>query len=411
MLSSDPILSVHCREHLPTDDEVRKTSLLLASRPSLQEAFERTVRIANDTYATLERWIFVTKVEGHCGDDVAIQTVEALEKCLEARRRLSMDSILRHPPFDHTFLQLFTKVLPLGFHGVTRDGNPVVIIRYGAVDTTRLSDLWQRGQAQAIDGANAFTMCFIRCVPEYVTRVLMFDESLRQGRTVDRIVAVIDVGGVGRNHWQNCFLRFVQQYVQFSGPIYPEIITRIYITTAPWIVSNVCWPVIKKFLTKVQGMKVSILDARQTAGTMPEVVRSDMLPPFLGGTCACRECARGALRDGGSMARWERQMGAPWRRALSEDADAETRDMSKSSKTWRCCGCIFSRSGAKDSTLVQRKRAETDHLDECSQVLEEKKYEDVAGDETRMLLLTHPGLVCLALVVVAVFLVVLFYGR
>eukprot|EP00928_Gymnodinium_smaydae_P006397 TRINITY_DN12259_c0_g1_i2.p1 TRINITY_DN12259_c0_g1~~TRINITY_DN12259_c0_g1_i2.p1 ORF type:complete len:328 (-),score=33.74 TRINITY_DN12259_c0_g1_i2:103-1086(-) len=217
MLSSDPILSVHCREHLPTDDEVRKTSLLLASRPSLQEAFERTVRIANDTYATLERWIFVTKVEGHCGDDVAIQTVEALEKCLEARRRLSMDSILRHPPFDHTFLQLFTKVLPLGFHGVTRDGNPVVIIRYGAVDTTRLSDLWQRGQAQAIDGANAFTMCFIRCVPEYVTRVLMFDESLRQGRTVDRIVAVIDVGGVGRNHWQNCFLRFVQQYVQFSG--------------------------------------------------------------------------------------------------------------------------------------------------------------------------------------------------
>eukprot|EP00928_Gymnodinium_smaydae_P006398 TRINITY_DN12259_c0_g1_i3.p1 TRINITY_DN12259_c0_g1~~TRINITY_DN12259_c0_g1_i3.p1 ORF type:complete len:337 (-),score=35.12 TRINITY_DN12259_c0_g1_i3:29-1039(-) len=336
MLSSDPILSVHCREHLPTDDEVRKTSLLLASRPSLQEAFERTVRIANDTYATLERWIFVTKVEGHCGDDVAIQTVEALEKCLEARRRLSMDSILRHPPFDHTFLQLFTKVLPLGFHGVTRDGNPVVIIRYGAVDTTRLSDLWQRGQAQAIDGANAFTMCFIRCVPEYVTRVLMFDESLRQGRTVDRIVAVIDVGGVGRNHW---------------------------------------------------------------------------LPPFLGGTCACRECARGALRDGGSMARWERQMGAPWRRALSEDADAETRDMSKSSKTWRCCGCIFSRSGAKDSTLVQRKRAETDHLDECSQVLEEKKYEDVAGDETRMLLLTHPGLVCLALVVVAVFLVVLFYGR
>lgn len=361
MIRTDPILSVHCSHLLPTASEVAKASELLLEQPDLLDAFERRVRIAGDTKASLARWVWCAKIVGHHGDTAASLALDAVRAGLDVRQKLDLDSILRSPPFDYTFLQMFTEVLPLGYHGVTKEGNPVLIIRYGAVDTVRLAELWERGAACSVGGANAFTMCFIRCVPEYVTRVLMFEESERQGRTVDRIVAIIDVDGAGRRHWHGCLRSFVQQYVQFSGPVYPEVISRVFVTNAPKLVSNVCWPIVKTLLTTVQGLKVSFFSASQTSGAMRQIISGEMLPPFLGGSCTCSECLSGPLKDGGSMAIWERKVGLPWRSStVLGKAPPPDIQATQPRKRWRsCCSMCMGedspirRAAPSDCTLDQ----------------------------------------------------------
>jgi len=340
MLRQDPIICALRANLLPTESEARRTAQLLNSQPALKEAFVNTVEIARDEEASLARWIFVAKMEGHHGDGAAREALNALHLCLLQRNKYGLDSLLRQPPFDNSYLELFRSVLPLGFHGVTRDGNPVLIIRYGAVDTNLLASMWTRGETAAVDGINAFTMCFVRCVPEYVTAVLMNEETERQQCTVDRMIAVIDVGGVGWEHWQGCLRSFVQQYMRVTGSVYPEIIAKVFVANAPWFVANICWPVVKSFLPAITGLKVSVLNSRRTGTALRELIRSDQLPRILGGTCNCEECVIGPLLKGGSMGLWEDRIGAPWRadgNAAAYIAQDTSLGVSSKNRGWRSC--------------------------------------------------------------------------
>jgi len=127
----------------------------------------------------------------------------------------------------------------------------------------------------------------------------------------------------------------------------------VFVTNAPWFVSNICWPVIKTFLPTVTGMKVSILNARQTSGAVLKAVRSELLPPFLGGSCGCKECMSGALRDGGSMAAWELQIGVPWRTSGSVDRPAAQTVATQ--RRWRFC-CMDFGSTDRDGSPGARSR-------------------------------------------------------
>lgn len=310
MLSSDVLLHEHCPELFPLTSEVLKTSVLLASRPALRSKFEDLL-IGSDANAALARWVWVAKVEQNRDEKAADRAIELFEECLKRRDELHLDSLLRTPPFDYTFISRFAQVLPISFHGLSKDGNPVAIIKYGDADTAALDEMWAQGEELSVDGCNAFTLCFIRSVPEYVTRVLMNEESIRQGRTVDRIHAIIDVNNVSMAHFNGCLRPFVQQYATNSRQVYPEIISRVFITRSPWIVSNVAWPVVQWFFNRLTVAKVQLLDVDNTVTVLPKYIDVETLPPFLGGTCTCLSCTSGVM-DGGAMADWERKERLPW---------------------------------------------------------------------------------------------------
>lgn len=302
MLCSDPILSTFCPELLPTPDEVTSAMTLLSARPDLQERFQRSVRIAGDSPSSMARFVWSAKLEGSKGKSAADHALEHLEKCLEGRLSVGLDTIL--DTFDFEFAKVFSSVLPLTWHGVSREGNPILIVRFGAADPRRIDDLWRRGAAQSVNGINGFTLCFIRCVPEYVSRVLFNEESKRQGRTVDRILAVIDLAGVSVAHSRGCLLDFVKQYCKFSGPVFPELISRGILVNSPRFVADFVWPLVRITLWEVTRQKFSLASSKNSEAELLKHIAAETLPSYLGGRCNCEECASVKLR-GGAFGIWE----------------------------------------------------------------------------------------------------------
>merc|ERR1719442_378217 len=91
--------------------------------------------------------------------------------------------------------------------------------------------------------------------------------------------------------------------------LFPETLHCTIVANVPWIVAWNAWPVIRRLLHPVTRAKVLFLHAGDVRQKLLELVDSDSLPPYLGGSCRCNECASGQLR-GGSMRAWEEAEGA-----------------------------------------------------------------------------------------------------
>jgi len=237
-----------------------------------------------------------------------------------------MDTLLPTGPFPADFRDLYTSVVPFSFHGVDKQGHPIYIARYGGVEMSAFMKLWNQGQElqKACDLAvNAVILYHLRAM-EYVTKVVMAEESERQGRVVDRMLVVMDWGGVGLQHINGTLKEFLGGIAKESTPLFPETLHATVLANMPWLVSNAVWPIAKSFLHPVTQKKFNVLtSAKDLSAKMLELVDADNVPPYFGGNCSCAEC-RGGKLYGGSLRHWEKDQAAlsPESAKMQEGAEA-----------------------------------------------------------------------------------------
>eukprot|EP00933_Yihiella_yeosuensis_P054635 TRINITY_DN53138_c0_g1_i1.p1 TRINITY_DN53138_c0_g1~~TRINITY_DN53138_c0_g1_i1.p1 ORF type:complete len:323 (-),score=50.60 TRINITY_DN53138_c0_g1_i1:74-949(-) len=141
---------------------------------------------------------------------------------------------------------------------------------------------------------------------EYLTKVVMAQESERQGRVVDRILVIADMDGLSTQHWNESVKEFMKCIAKESRFLFPETMHSTVVANVPWLLAKAVWPIVRMFLHPVTQSKFVFASAGDVQSRLLELVDSSNLPPFLGGSCCCQECLSGNLR-GGSMQKWEEE--------------------------------------------------------------------------------------------------------
>eukprot|EP00927_Polykrikos_kofoidii_P050530 TRINITY_DN44427_c0_g1_i1.p1 TRINITY_DN44427_c0_g1~~TRINITY_DN44427_c0_g1_i1.p1 ORF type:complete len:450 (+),score=68.23 TRINITY_DN44427_c0_g1_i1:83-1432(+) len=369
MLKDDPIVRKFSH-FLPTVEEVRLARALLASpaERELQQAFCETVQIGGDSVtddareeAAIWRFCWQARQEGRRDHACAELTVEQMRQCVACREAFGLNTILRGGPFSSKFGQLYRDTVPFSIHGRDRLGHPVVIFRYGAVDISLLQRLWAEGESLMrstglpVNGVILFHMRIM----EYLTKVVMAEETKRLGRVVDRSLVIIDLEGLSLRHLDKTLKAFLRGTAAASVTLFPETLHATILANVPWIVSAAFWPVVKQFLHPVTLAKFKLPTSRELAKTLSEFIDFDALPPYLGGGCQCTECLGGRL-SGGSMCAWEAD-------AVTVAKSPRTLSVAKSPRTplhdvatekpsscfggiWKCCGIRPDRVGSRTPT-------------------------------------------------------------
>lgn len=310
MLTDDPIVSRY-PDFLPSDQEISLAWEILQcpENENLLQELTHNVSIGGCAHSTLRRFCWQARQERKVGHECAEGAVDWLRRCVHSRERFAMDSLLQFGVFPVEFRDLYVATIPFSFHGTDKQGHPVLIFRYGSVDIAAFQHLWSEGEALresaglAVNGAVLF---HLRAM-EYVTRVRMAEETNRQGRVVDRMLVIMDLGGVSVKHYDDSLRSFLTGISQESLPLWPETLHATIVVNVPWLVSRVVWPVASSFMQPVTQAKFSVLSsATEIRARLLDFLEEEDIPPYLGGCCTCTECSSGQLR-GGLMHIWEKE--------------------------------------------------------------------------------------------------------
>lgn len=313
MLQTDPIVSKYPK-YLPLESEVNGAFALLdkPEHRALKVVLEETICIAGCARSQMRRFCWQAREEGLHGEKCSEGAVDWLKRCAEARTRLRMDTLLQSSgPFTPAFRELYLRAMPFSVHGTDKQGHPVTIARYGSVDLELFRQLWEMGaemQEQHKLAVNGVVLFHLRTM-EYITRIVCANETKRQGRVVDRILCIMDVGGVGLKHLKSPLKTFLGAVSKECISLYPETMHATVLANVPWVVSRAAWPIIKNFLHPVTQDKFTMLNSpAQLREKMFELIDADQIPPDFGGKCSCEECLSGVPR-GGSLQTWEEEQG------------------------------------------------------------------------------------------------------
>jgi len=310
MLQTDPIVLKY-PHFLPKEEEVDAAIRLLEDRAELKKTLTESVCIGGCERSAIRRFCWQAREEHKFGDACAHGAVEWLLKCVAARAKLQMDSLLWKGPFDADFRAKYLAAMPFSVHGLDKQGHPVMIARYGSVDLQAFRALWEEGEAlqkKAGLAVNACVLFHLRAM-EYVTKIVMAEESKRQGRVVDRILLIMDMNGISLKVVNSPLKAFLGAVSKESVPLFPETLHATVLANVPWVVSRAAWPIVKTFLHPVTQDKFMISSsAAELKSKLLELMDVKDIPPYFGGSCCCAECKLGTLR-GGSLWQWEESQG------------------------------------------------------------------------------------------------------
>lgn len=312
MLQTDPIVLKY-PQYLPTEEEVDGALRLLdqAQHKELKEALSEHICIGRCAKSAVRRFCWQAREDHKSGDECAEGALAWLSRCVAARKKLKVDSLLYNGPFSAEFRNMYLAAMPFSVHRTDKQGHPVLIARYGSIDLKAFCDLWAEGEAlqkRAGLEVNGAVLFHIRAM-EYITQVVMAEETERQGRVVDRILAIMDMGGLGMKHLNSPLKTFLGAVSKESVPLFPETMHATVLANVPWLVAKAAWPIAKTFLHPVTQDKFIILSsAAELQAKLLELLAPEDIPPYFGGSCKCAECAADKLQ-GGSMWTWEQEQG------------------------------------------------------------------------------------------------------
>jgi len=291
MLQDDQIAKTF-PEHVPTDEEVASARELLHAPENADVLVGiDSIQIASALDATLYRFCWLARSDGCKDEEVAPGAISRLRSCLERRAALGMDTILDKGPFTESFLELHQKALPFSFHGTDRQGHPIVIYRYGSLDLSCLKSLWTSGKEITEENdlpVNAVALFHLRAM-EYLTKHVMAKESQRQGRIVDRALFIVDMQGVGPQHFNTTFKELLQTVARENSTVFPEIMHSTVLANMNWLLAKGADVFARGLLHPVTKSKFVFATVADTQETLAELVEPKDLPPYLGGTNDCEE--------------------------------------------------------------------------------------------------------------------------
>ncbi|XP_057964857.1 phosphatidylinositol/phosphatidylcholine transfer protein SFH9 isoform X2 [Malania oleifera] len=220
----------------------------------------------HDDYHTLLRFLKARKFD-------LDKTVHMWAEMLNWRKENAVNSILKGFTFDeYEYVQHY---YPHGYHGTDKEGRPVYIERLGKVEPSKLMsvttvDRFLKYHVQGFE--KAFAEKFPAC-------------SIAAQRHIDSTTTILDVQGVNWISFGKIAHDIVMRMQKIDGDNYPETLHQMFIVNAGHGF-KLLWNTAKGFLDPKTTAKIHVL-GNKFRNKLLEVIDSNQLPDFLGGTCSC----------------------------------------------------------------------------------------------------------------------------
>lgn len=173
---------------------------------------------------------------------------------------------------------LIRACIPYSLHGFAKNGSPIYMEKTGRVHT------WAAAQIDS----NQFFWHHVRGVEEMFAK--MRESSAKTGRTIDKVITIIDFTGLNLGHRHAIGL--LQTATQVDLKYYPGIVGDIYVINVPFFVPGL-WDMVKSFLPMSTITKIHMLGA-DFKEVLLKHIDADQLPEEYGGTC---KCAGGCIKE------------------------------------------------------------------------------------------------------------------
>ncbi|XP_053987885.1 SEC14-like protein 2 isoform X2 [Hylaeus volcanicus] len=193
-----------------------------------------------------------------------------LRDSMEWRKQWEVDKL---PEWDPP--QILKDFLPHGLCGFDKDGAPVIVIYFDALDLYGILHVVSRRDMIRVT---------IQCLEEYLK--ITHEQMKKHGPAAGEVVVIFDMQGFNlRQYLWRPAGEVVLTLIQMYEANYPEILKTCYIINAPKVFA-LAFSVAKKFMNEYTLSKIQIYkaDPPKWQSAIFSNIERDQVPAFFGGT-------------------------------------------------------------------------------------------------------------------------------
>ena len=182
------------------------------------------------------------------------------------------------------------KIYPHGYHKTDKQGRPIYIELLSKVNIPELFKLTTEER---------FMKYYIK---EY-ERLMKYrfpSCSQKADRIIEQSLTILDVEGLGITSLTGKTKEFVKISADIAQNYYPEMLGQMFLINASFFFSAI-WTLVKGFLDEKTRNKITV-EKSYYQKKLLELVDTENLPLFLGGSCTCPDIEGGCLH--GDIGPW-----------------------------------------------------------------------------------------------------------
>lgn len=200
------------------------------------------------------------------------KAVQMFENAQAWRLEVGVDKIVKDFVFNER--EQVAKIWPRFFHGIDRQGRPVIWNVHSKLDANEL---------YSVTNDERMIFNFIR--EQEKLQNIRFSACSDLCRTeIDQVVLILDCKGYPYHQFHR-IARVVHRITRISSDYYPESLGRIFIINAPLMFPTV-WAVASKFFDEGTRSKISIFGSDYSSA-LTELIDPNNVPASYGGACYC----------------------------------------------------------------------------------------------------------------------------